>query len=201
MKPNGEASNDLPSQVRPTGVTEAIRKTRRRRDRMSPHSRPKFWSALVSRSASGRTLATVLGAAVLLLALAAPASAAAIVIRDTITTPIFETDLPDDCRPGITGILTGTDVISYQTVETSQGFHTVLTVVDTGQIAWSDGTYTIIEAISHVSFVDAEAGTTVSTVAHQDSGNTYSADGVLLFRATFHIVERLTVSDGVVRVE
>lgn len=158
-------------------------------------------SASVPGSASGRTLATVAGAAVLLLALAAPASAVAIVTRDTVTTPIFETDLRDDCRPGITGVLIGTDVVSYQSVETSQGFHIVLMVVDTGQIAWSDGTHTIIEAISHVSFVDTVAGTTVSTVAHQDSGNTYSADGVLLSRATFHIVERLTVSDGVVRVQ
>jgi hypothetical protein len=139
-----------------------------------------------------------LGAALLALALAAPASAAAIVVRDSITTPIFETDLPDDCRPGIMGILVGTDVVSYQSVETSQGFHIVLTFVDTGQIAWSDGTYTVIEAISHVSFVDTAAGSTVSTVAHVDSGDTYAADGLFLSRATFHIVERLTVTDGVV---
>ena len=168
---------------------------------MSAQSRSKFRSASVSRSTSGRTIATVLGAALLSLVLAAPASAAAIVTRDTVTTPIFETGLPDDCRPSVTGVLTGTDVVSYQSVETSQGFHIVLTVVDSGQIAWSDGTYTIIEAISHVSFIDTVAGTTVSTVAHQDSGNTYSADGAFLSRATFHIVERLTVSDGVVRVQ
>ena len=165
---------------------------------MSAQGRSKFRSGSASRSASGRALVTVLGAAALLLALAAPAS---IVTRDTITTPFFEADLPDDCRPGITGVLTGTDVVSYQSVETSQGFHIVLTVVDTGQISWSDGTYTIIEATGHVSFVDTLAGTTVSTVAHQDSGNTYSADGGFMSRATFHIVERLTVSDGVVRVE
>ncbi len=101
-------------------------------------------------SARRSRLPVVLGAALLSLALTAPASAAAIVIRDTITTPIFETDLPDDCRPGITGVLVGTDVVSYQSVETAQGFHIVFTVVDTGQIAWSDGTYTIIEATSHV---------------------------------------------------
>jgi hypothetical protein len=123
------------------------------------------------------------------------------VIRETITTPIFETDLPDECRPGITGILVATDVVTYQSVETSQGFHLALTVVDAGTIAWSDGTYSIIEAISHVSFIDTEAGTTVSSVAHKDSADTFSADGLFLSRATFHIVERLTVSDGVVRVE
>jgi hypothetical protein len=143
----------------------------------------------------------VLAAAVLALVLAAPASAAAIVTRDTVTTPILETDLPDDCRPGITGVLIGTDVVNYQSVETSQGFHIVLTVVDTGQIAWSDGTYSVIDATGHVSFIDTVAGTTVSTVAHEDSVNTYSADGTFLARATFHIVEHLTVSDGAVRVE
>jgi hypothetical protein len=152
---------------------------------VSAQSRSRVWSASVRRSASGRTLATVLGAAVLSLALAGPASAAAIVIRGAVTTPIFETDLPDDCRPGITGVLSGTDVVSYQSVETSQGFHIVLTVVDTGQIAWSDGTYTIIEAIGHGSFVNTVAGTTVSTVAHEDSGNTYSVDGVFLSRAAW----------------
>jgi hypothetical protein len=157
-----------------------------------------LWS--VSPSARRRRFAVVFGAVLLSLVLTAPAWAAAIVIRDTITTPIFEAGLPDDCRPGVTGVLTGTDVVSYQSVETSQGFHVVLTVVDAGQIAWSDGTYTIIEAIGHVSFVETVAGTTVSTVAHQDSGNTYSADGAFLSRATFHIVERLTVVAGMVRV-
>ena len=141
-----------------------------------------------------------LGTAALSLALAGPASAAAIVTRDTVTTPIFETGLPDDCRPDITGTLVGTDIVTYQSVETSQGFHFVATVVDTGQIAWSDGTYTVIEAVDHQSFVDTGKGTTVATIAHQDSGNTYSADGVFLSRATFHIVERFTVSGGVLRV-
>jgi hypothetical protein len=168
---------------------------------MSAQSRSTSWSTLASRSARGSRLAGVLSAAALSLVLAAPASAAAIVTRDSVTTPIFETGLSDDCRPSTTGILTGTDVVTYQSVETSQGFHVVLTVVDTGQIAWSDGTYTIIEAIGHVSFIDTRAGTTVLTVAHEDSGNTYSAEGVFLSRATFHIVERLTVTDGVVRVE
>lgn len=155
----------------------------------------------VATPARRRRLGVVLGAALLSLALTAPASAAAIVIRETITTPIFETNLPDDCRPGITGIIVATSVTSYQSVETSQGYHVTMTVVDTGQITWSDGTYSTIEATGHVSYVDTTAGTTVVSVAHKDSGNTFSADGLFLSRATFHIVERLTVNDGVVRVE
>jgi hypothetical protein len=42
----------------------------------------------------------------------------------------------------------------------------------------------------------------VNTVAHEDSGNTYSADGVFLYRSTFHAVERFTITKGdVTRVE
>jgi hypothetical protein len=67
---------------------------------------------------------------------------------------------------------------------------------------WTDGTYTIIESIDRFSFNAVGNGTTVNTVAHEDSGNTYSADGVFLYRSTFHAVERFTVTKGdVTRVE
>jgi hypothetical protein len=134
-------------------------------------------------------------------AMAAPASAEATIIRQTITTPIFDTGLPDDCRPGITGTITGTDVVSFQRVETSTGFHFTGTIVDTVRIDWSDGSYLIGESIDHFSggTVGQEFG--VFTVAHQDSGNTYSADGVFLFRGTGHVVEHFTITDGVVRVD
>ena len=65
----------------------------------------------------GRTktsLAGVLGLAAALLAISAgtsmtpSASAAPIIIRDTITSPIFETGLPHDCRPDLTGTIVGT---------------------------------------------------------------------------------------------
>ena len=84
-------------------------------------------------------------------AMAAPASAEVTIIRDTITTPIFDTGLTDDCRAGVTGTITGTDVVSFQTVETSVGFHTTGTTVDTARIDWSDGSYSIIESIDHFS--------------------------------------------------
>jgi hypothetical protein len=120
--------------------------------------------------------------------------------RDTITTPIFEAGLPDDCRPGITGTLVGTDVVSYQSVETPQGFHVVATITDTGRITWSDGTYSIVESVDNLSFTTGK-GITVLTLAHEDSGNTYTAAGAFLYRVTLHLVEHFTVTDGVVRVE
>jgi hypothetical protein len=134
-------------------------------------------------------------------ALAAPASAAAVVTRDTVTSTSSESGLLDDCRPGITGTIVGTDVFKFQTVEAADGFHFVGTDSGTGRIDWSDGSYTIIGFTDHVSFTAASNGTTVFTNAHEDSGNTYTADGAFLYRGTFHLVERMTVADGVVRVE
>ncbi len=152
-----------------------------------------------------KTIVLALGAAGLLaisavMGNAAPASAAATVTRDSVTTPTSETGLPDDCRPGITGTLVGTDVFNFQTVETDQGFHFVGTDSGTGRIDWSDGTYTIIESVDHISFNAVGHGTTVFTSTHVDSGDTFTADGVFLFRGTFHEVERFTATDGVVRV-
>jgi hypothetical protein len=134
-------------------------------------------------------------------ALAAPAMGSAVVIRDTVTSPIFETGVSHDCRPGITGTVTGTDVTSFQSVETSTGFHIDGTNADSGRIDWSDGTYTLIQSVDHFSFNALGTGTTTFTNAHQDAGDFYSADGVFEFRDTFHEVEHLTVTNGVVRVQ
>jgi hypothetical protein len=133
-------------------------------------------------------------------AMTAPASAAPIIIRDTVTSPIFETGLRDDCRPGLTGTIVGTDVMSYQSVETPQGFHIHGTFADTAHIDWSDGSYTLIEAVDHFSFDAVGQGTEVFTEAHTDSGDFFSAAGVFEFRDTFHEIEHSTVTDGVVRV-
>ena|SRR5215213_5685735 len=134
-------------------------------------------------------------------AMTAPASAAPIIIRDTVTNPIFETGLTDDCRPGLTGTIVGTDVMSFQSVETTEGFHTDGTFVDTGRIDWSDGSYTLIDAVDHFSFNAVGHGTAVFTETHTDTGDFFSAGGVFQFRRTFHEVEHFTVTNGVVRVD
>jgi hypothetical protein len=131
---------------------------------------------------------------------ATPASAAATITRDTVTTPFSDSGLSDDCRPGITGELAGTDVVDFQSVETETGFHVYGTTTDTGRIDWSDGSYTIIESVDHFSF-NTGTEATVFTLAHEDSVNTYSETGAFLFRLTFHSVERFTVTGGVTRVE
>ena len=134
-------------------------------------------------------------------AMPAPAWAAAIVIRDTITSDFSESGVSHDCLPGITGEVEGTEVFSFQSVETVAGFHVAGTIDFSGRIDWSDGTYSIIEATDHFSFNAVGKGTEVFTLAHEDSGNTYTADGVFLRRITFHLIEHITVTDGVIRAE
>ena len=129
-----------------------------------------------------------------------PASAAATVIRGTAESQIADTGLTDDCRPGITGDLSGTEVIDFQSVETAEGFLVVGTTTDTGRIDWSDGSYTIIESVDHFA-LNSGRQTMVFTLAHQDSGDTYSTAGVFLYRLTFHSVERVTVTGGVPHAE
>jgi hypothetical protein len=153
-----------------------------------------------------RKIALGLAAAALLaisagLAMAAPASARPLIIRDTFTVPISEANLTDDCRPGLTGTLTGTAVISFQSVETAQGFHIHLTINGPGRIDWSDGSYTLIDSVDHTSEHDVGQGTGVFTETHTDGADFYSAAGVFEFRRTFHEVEHFTFSNGVVRVD
>ena len=147
------------------------------------------------RSQAGRRFAGVLGAAALLLVLA-PAAAAATVTRTTITTPILETGLTDDCRAGITGTLVGTDVFSFQRVDTSLGFHIDATVTDTGKITWSDGSYSIIESVDRFTRNIFDSGMRVRTLTHYDSVNTYTADGVFLYQLTFQETQHITFIDG-----
>jgi len=131
-----------------------------------------------------------------------PASAAAIVTRDTITTTFTESGVPNDCRPGVTGSLEGTNVFDFHSVETDEGFHRTGTFTDSGRIDWNDGTYAMFESTEHFAFNAVENGTTVFTLAHQSSPTTYSAEGAFLYSFTFHFVAHVTVTNGdVTRVE
>jgi hypothetical protein len=124
------------------------------------------------------------------------------IVRDTITTPISMTGLTDDCRPGITGDLSGTDVTSYQSVENATGFHINGTDVGPGRIDWSDGSYTLIQSLDRFAFnAVAEGAIVVSNLTHVDTGYTYAADGTFLSYLTFRSVERVTIANGVLRVE
>ena len=106
----------------------------------------------------------------------------------------------DDCRPGLIGTIVGTSVVTFQRVDTPLGFHIDETETDTGTITWSDGSYSIIESVDHLTRNIFDSGMRVRTNAHEDSANTYTADGVFLFRETFHEIEHLTFIDGVYQV-
>ena len=141
-------------------------------------------------------------AAVALLAIAAgtamtaPASAVPIIIRDTITTPIFETGVPHDCRPGVTGTVVGTDVLTFQRVENPQGVHVEGTFMDTARIDWSDGSFSLIGSVDKFSVNAVGQGTEVFTNAHANAFDNFSPTGVFEFRDTFHQIEHVTVTNG-----
>jgi hypothetical protein len=150
--------------------------------------------------ALGLTAAAALLAISAATAITAPASAAPIITRDTVTSPIFETGVPHDCRD-LTGTIVGTDVVSFQSVETPEGFHIEGTIEDTARIDWSDGSYTLINSVDHFSFNAVGHGTEVFTEAHTDSGDFFSAAGVFEFRDTFHEISHITFTNGVVRAD
>src|ERR671937_2114277 len=167
---------------------------------------PSLRQAQPTRGRDMRRIALGLVAAALLAisagtAMTAPASAAPIIIRDSFTIPIFEPGLTDDCRPGLTGTLVGTAVISFQSVETAQGFHIHITINGPGRIDWSDGSYTLIDSVDHTSIHDVGQGTSVFAETHTDGADFYSAAAAFEFRRTFHEVEHFTASNGVVRVD
>lgn len=147
-------------------------------------------------------VASVLAVATAATTAAAPASAAAIVMRDTITTSFTESGVPNDCRPGVTGSLEGTEVVDFQTVETEEGFHLTFTITESTRIDWNDDTHAMFETSEHFAFNAVENGTMVSTLVQQSSGKTFSADGAFLYSLTFHLVAHVTVTNGdVTRVE
>jgi hypothetical protein len=86
-------------------------------------------------------------------------------------------------------------------LDEKQGFHIHVTITDTGRIDWSDGSYTLIDAVDHSSGHDVGQGTTVFTETHTDAGDFYSAGGVFQLRRTFHEIEHFTATNGVVRVD
>jgi hypothetical protein len=146
-----------------------------------------------------KKIALALGVAALLAIAAGPAmtsaASAATIERNTITSTFSAFGQLDDCRPGVTGTIEGTYVYSYQLVENSTGHHLTGTTLKTARIDWSDGTYTIIEGTQHSS-INLDQGAREGTITDTESGDTYTADGVLLSQVTFRSVEQLTTSSG-----
>ena len=91
------------------------------------------------------------------------------------TTPFNES--ADAC--GVPAMIIGEDVLSYQSVQTDQGFHFAGTDQATFVLTAADGTYAIGGSTDHFTF-NAVAGE-VHTDAHHDWMWFYTADGQFLF--------------------
>ena len=145
-----------------------------------------------------RSHATILAAAVLALIATlgtAAQAGAATVTRETFVNPFTEPGV-DDCRPGITGTVSGTDVLDVQGVETDNGFHLKGTSVGTGRMDWNDGTYSLLSWKTEFTFQVPRESTTAYHEAHVDYLDTYAADGTFLFHEAFRVVERFAIVDG-----
>jgi hypothetical protein len=152
------------------------------------------------RSIGPRRMFALLAGGALTLALAAPVFAAATVTRFSDPYVFGPEDLTDYCT-GIAGTLTGTGVFTGTQVETDQGFHWEATNTAVLSFSFVNGMYATGTVDEHLSF-NTGYGATVFTNAHYDTVTLYSADGTLLWTASFRLIEHFTVtSDGTVRAE
>jgi hypothetical protein len=145
-----------------------------------------------------KKLMIMLAAASVVLAGAAPAQArGAVVNRQTVRGTFTEDDITDDCLPGASGSLAARSVATEQTVETPTGFRLTGVEVDTGRIEWTNGVYAIVGSTDHYTYGGPQS-TFEYTNAHKDYGDFYAGDGTFLFRETYHAIEHLTVTNGIV---
>jgi hypothetical protein len=136
----------------------------------------------------------------LTLALTAPVFAATTVTRFSDVYVSGPEDLIEECT-GVAGTLTGTGVITGTQVETDQGFHWEATNSAVLSFSFVNGSYATGTVDEHLSF-NTGYGAIVFTNAHYDTVTLYSANGALLWTASFRVIEHFTAtSDGTVRAE
>ena len=140
---------------------------------------------------------------VVLLAMAVPGQAlAAPAVIDRVTFLDAGSFAVDDFFCMGPAVMTGTESLRYQTVETSRGFHVV--GIDEGRFTAEieGGAYATGGSNDRFAF-NAGPGDAVNKDTHVDWVSVYGPDGEHLFDATFRVVEKFTISgDGqIVRVE
>jgi hypothetical protein len=115
-----------------------------------------------------------------------PAHAGATVLRFEFTTPITEFVASDDCRPDISAIVTGTEVLAGQRVEPAPAVEWLQTPrLDHRHLTvqFPDGSYCVGESSERFAapFVingpSQERASSVATFARVDSVTVYDADG------------------------
>jgi hypothetical protein len=129
----------------------------------------------------------------LTLALAGTASAQATVgtfyNQETITGP-------DVSCTGLSGTVTNTITDAGRFVANADGtFHVSGTTTQDYRTVWSDGSYQINHSPSHFEFNTNATGEVVSTVAQQDRGTLYTADGQVIGNITVFTLTHVTWRD------
>ena len=149
-----------------------------------------------------RRLACLIAAA--LLVPTGSAQAEATVLRFEFTTPFTEFVPTDDCRPDVSAIVTGTEVVVGQRVETPpppSGFRLHGSITDTFTVQFSDGSYGVGESSDRfagpfiINGPSQETATSVVTFAHVDSVTVYDAGGQVIGTQTFRAIEHITFKD------
>jgi hypothetical protein len=144
-------------------------------------------------------IAAVVAATALLPATAAASPATSQTFSDSYTAS--ETGLVDECTGATGGVLVGSGTVTGRITQMNGG--EVVHGVDSGllRIDFSDGSYFLGGSTDRFSVAAPPSGAFVFTVAHEDHGVSYAADGSVLSSAVFRATEHTTITlDGQVRV-
>jgi hypothetical protein len=173
---------------------------------MRPTSDPR---SLGARARTARFILTRLCrlACLLAAALFVPAGAAqaeATVLRFEFITPFTDFVVSDDCRPELSAIVTGTETLVGQRVETpppSSGYRLHGQITATFTFQFSDGSYGVGESTDHfaapfvLTGLGQETAISVITFAHVDTVTVYDAGGRVIGTNTFRVIEHITFND------
>jgi len=136
--------------------------------------------------------------AVGIFALPASSFGAATVTPVLIVTPVtpFQVGADETCG-GVVGILSGTDTIAGQTVETDTGFHFAGTDTFVYRIDYANGSYQVGSQSEQISFnANPLHGVVTITGALLEKGTLYDANGNLIGYERFNNVFHTTIVDG-----
>jgi hypothetical protein len=135
------------------------------------------------------------------LALAAyTGSAAAQAVPGTFTsTETLPPSTGGDLCTGLSGTTTNTITNQFHFIDMPDGtFHVILTNTQNYRSDWSDGTYLISQAITHLDFQTSPTGEAVRSFTEQDRGTLYSPDGQAIGYQTVFTQGHITWNNGTI---
>jgi hypothetical protein len=139
------------------------------------------------------SLIAALGLAVFAVGASAEATPGTFYTQETQTFPDV-----DGCT-GLSGTTTDTITNLFRFVGNADGTaHVELTNTQDYRSDWSDGTYLISHAVTHLEFDASPTGEAVRSFAEQDRGTLYSPDGQVLGYQTVFTQGHITWDDGTV---